>query len=202
MGIFTELFAWWTGNTIGTRLYTWRKGERVGEDGLGNVYYQERDGEAPLGDLSRASPSRRRFRPHGMPGCITPSTCRRRLRTISLAPGRRRIAPISPALTRPIVRRARHCARAPRSRLWTMSRGSRNEPGEAYRHRTAESRAALVRLRLRAERPLRAGAGRTHLRHARRQAWRADSRSWLRRRRTDRRDQSFGRRCARRRSQR
>ena len=32
MGIFTELFAWWTGNTIGTRLYTWRKGERVGED--------------------------------------------------------------------------------------------------------------------------------------------------------------------------
>ena len=45
MGIFTELFAWWTGNTIGTRLYTWRKGERVGEDGLGNVYYQERGGK-------------------------------------------------------------------------------------------------------------------------------------------------------------
>ena len=45
MGIFTELFAWWTGNTIGTRLYTWRKGERVGEDGLGNVYYRERDGK-------------------------------------------------------------------------------------------------------------------------------------------------------------
>ena len=35
---FTELFAWWTGNTIGTRLFTWRKGVRVGEDGLGNVY--------------------------------------------------------------------------------------------------------------------------------------------------------------------
>ena len=33
-----------TGNTIGTRVFTWRKGERVGEDGLGNVYYQERDG--------------------------------------------------------------------------------------------------------------------------------------------------------------
>jgi NADH:ubiquinone oxidoreductase subunit len=44
MGLFTELFAWWTGNTIGTRLYTWRKGERVGEDGLGNVYYRERGG--------------------------------------------------------------------------------------------------------------------------------------------------------------
>jgi NADH:ubiquinone oxidoreductase subunit len=34
MGIFTEIVAWWTGNTIGTRLFTWRKGERVGEDGL------------------------------------------------------------------------------------------------------------------------------------------------------------------------
>ena len=45
MGFFTEIFAWWTGNTIGTRLYTWRKGERVGEDDLGNVYYQERGGD-------------------------------------------------------------------------------------------------------------------------------------------------------------
>jgi NADH:ubiquinone oxidoreductase subunit len=45
MGIFTEFFAWWTGNTIGTRLYTWRKGERVGVDGLGNLYYQERNGK-------------------------------------------------------------------------------------------------------------------------------------------------------------
>jgi NADH:ubiquinone oxidoreductase subunit len=40
----SELFAWWKGNTIGTRLFTWRKGERVGEDGLGNIYYRERDG--------------------------------------------------------------------------------------------------------------------------------------------------------------
>jgi NADH:ubiquinone oxidoreductase subunit len=44
MGLFSELFAWWKGNTIGTRLFTWRNGIRVGEDGLGNVYYRERDG--------------------------------------------------------------------------------------------------------------------------------------------------------------
>jgi len=44
MGLFSELFAWWKGNTIGTRLFTWRNGERVGEDGLGNVYWCERDG--------------------------------------------------------------------------------------------------------------------------------------------------------------
>lgn len=44
MGLFKELFAWWTGNTIGTRVFTWRKGVRVGEDAFGNVYYRERKG--------------------------------------------------------------------------------------------------------------------------------------------------------------
>lgn len=44
MGIFREIFAWWTGNTIGTRLFTLRKGQFVGEDELGNRYYQERNG--------------------------------------------------------------------------------------------------------------------------------------------------------------
>ena len=44
MGFISEMFAWWKGNTIGTRLFTWRKGIRVGEDGLGNIYYRERDG--------------------------------------------------------------------------------------------------------------------------------------------------------------
>ena len=44
MGLFSEMFAWWKGNTIGTRLFTLRKGIRVGEDGLGNVYYREREG--------------------------------------------------------------------------------------------------------------------------------------------------------------
>lgn len=44
MGIFKEIFAWWTGNTIGTRLFTMRKGQLVGEDELGNRYYRERNG--------------------------------------------------------------------------------------------------------------------------------------------------------------
>ena len=44
MGIFREIFTWWHGNTIGTRLTTWRKGEPVGTDAQGNVYYQERGG--------------------------------------------------------------------------------------------------------------------------------------------------------------
>ena len=34
------------GATIGTRLMTWWKGERVGEDAFGNAYYQEKGGSA------------------------------------------------------------------------------------------------------------------------------------------------------------
>ncbi len=31
---------WWNGQTLGTQLFTWRKGEKVGEDNQGNVFYQ------------------------------------------------------------------------------------------------------------------------------------------------------------------
>lgn len=40
MNLLTQFFSWWNGSTWGTRFYTWRKGERVGEDEFGNVYYQ------------------------------------------------------------------------------------------------------------------------------------------------------------------
>lgn len=36
----TQVFTWWNGQTLGTRFHTWRKGERVGEDEFGNIYYQ------------------------------------------------------------------------------------------------------------------------------------------------------------------
>ncbi len=32
------------GATIGTRLYSWWKGEQVGKDDFGNAYYREKDG--------------------------------------------------------------------------------------------------------------------------------------------------------------
>ena len=35
---------WWNGQTLGTQLFTWRKGEKVGEDNQGNVFYQAGDG--------------------------------------------------------------------------------------------------------------------------------------------------------------
>ncbi len=65
MGIVNSLLraaTWWNGQTLNTQLYTWRKGQRVGEDGQGNIFYQSRDarkrwvifnGEA---EASRVSP--------------------------------------------------------------------------------------------------------------------------------------------------
>ncbi|MDD7908870.1 MULTISPECIES: NADH:ubiquinone oxidoreductase subunit NDUFA12 [Pseudovibrio] len=40
-----ELFTWWNSQTMGTRFFTWRKGEFVGEDEFGNKYYRERAGK-------------------------------------------------------------------------------------------------------------------------------------------------------------
>ncbi len=39
-----KTFTWWNGQTLGTQLFTWRKGKRVGEDAAGNIYYQNADG--------------------------------------------------------------------------------------------------------------------------------------------------------------
>ena len=47
MGMLTEIFSWWGGNTWGTRLFTWRKGKLVGEDEFGNRYFLQRKGVRP-----------------------------------------------------------------------------------------------------------------------------------------------------------
>ena len=44
MGLLGKIFTWWDGATIGTLLYSWRKGEQVGEDAVGNRYFRSRDG--------------------------------------------------------------------------------------------------------------------------------------------------------------
>jgi len=48
MGILGKIFTWWDGATIGTQIWTMRKGEQVGTDAQGNRYYRskrKRDGE-------------------------------------------------------------------------------------------------------------------------------------------------------------
>ncbi|MFP7571883.1 NADH:ubiquinone oxidoreductase subunit NDUFA12 [Marivita sp. S2033] len=47
MGIMNSLLravTWWNGQTYGTQFYTWRKGNKVGEDSQGNIFYQSKDG--------------------------------------------------------------------------------------------------------------------------------------------------------------
>ena len=45
MNILLRLLTWWNGQTLGTQLWTWRKGTKVGEDAQGNIYYQMNNGE-------------------------------------------------------------------------------------------------------------------------------------------------------------
>ena len=35
-----QFFTWWNGETLGTRLHTWRFGKSIGQDEAGNRYYQ------------------------------------------------------------------------------------------------------------------------------------------------------------------
>jgi NADH:ubiquinone oxidoreductase subunit len=39
-----QLFTWWNGQTLNTRLNTWLRGEWVGDDEFGNQYYRSRGG--------------------------------------------------------------------------------------------------------------------------------------------------------------
>jgi NADH:ubiquinone oxidoreductase subunit len=62
MNSFLRLLTWWDGQTFGTRLFTSRKGTKVGEDAQGNIFYQNADGKRRWviynGDMdaSRVSP--------------------------------------------------------------------------------------------------------------------------------------------------
>ena len=53
MGLFSEIFSWWSGNTWGTRLTIWREGKFVGEDAFGNRYYEQVRGSSPHGGPRR-----------------------------------------------------------------------------------------------------------------------------------------------------
>jgi NADH:ubiquinone oxidoreductase subunit len=62
MGILGKIFTWWDGATIGTALYSWRKGKAFGRDDAGNHYFQSADGKQRwviydgANDASRVSP--------------------------------------------------------------------------------------------------------------------------------------------------
>lgn len=53
MGLFKEIFCWWSGNTWGTRTTIWASMRFVGEDQFGNKYYVQRKGVGPVGKPRR-----------------------------------------------------------------------------------------------------------------------------------------------------
>ncbi len=116
----TEVFTWWNGQTMGTRLHTWRFGERVGEDEFGNVYYRTKGGK-----IDPALGFERRwviFNGVAEATCHTAGLARLDApalrcaaepgRTTRRTRGRCRTAPTPPAPPAPIARRARRWAMA------------------------------------------------------------------------------------------
>jgi len=53
MGIFSEIFSWWGGNTWSNRIYTALRGRYVGSDEHGNRYFIQKKGIGPLGVARR-----------------------------------------------------------------------------------------------------------------------------------------------------
>ena len=45
MEFLKQFFTWWSGQTLGTRLHTWRFGRKAGRDEAGNTYFQTKDGK-------------------------------------------------------------------------------------------------------------------------------------------------------------
>jgi len=45
MSLILRLLTWWNSQTLGTQIFTWRNGVKVGEDEAGNAFYQTRDGK-------------------------------------------------------------------------------------------------------------------------------------------------------------
>ncbi|QUS35549.1 NADH:ubiquinone oxidoreductase subunit NDUFA12 [Falsirhodobacter algicola] len=45
MNFLKRIPTWWNSQTIGTQFWTWRFGEKVGEDAQGNVFFQTKDGK-------------------------------------------------------------------------------------------------------------------------------------------------------------
>lgn len=53
MSLISELFTWWNGATLSTRLYTSRHGRFIGDDAAGNKYYEDKSGVGPAGKPRR-----------------------------------------------------------------------------------------------------------------------------------------------------
>lgn len=45
MLLIDRLLTWWNSQTLNTQFWTWRNGQKVGEDDQGNIFYQTKDGK-------------------------------------------------------------------------------------------------------------------------------------------------------------
>lgn len=55
MGMFANLFTWWNGASLGTTIVTRARGEEVGRDEAGNIYFRHRKDPARRWVIYRGS---------------------------------------------------------------------------------------------------------------------------------------------------
>jgi NADH:ubiquinone oxidoreductase subunit len=53
MGLLHDIFTWWNGAPLSTKLYTASRGKRIGQDQFGNTYYEDTAGNGPAGKPRR-----------------------------------------------------------------------------------------------------------------------------------------------------
>ena len=135
MGLFTEFFAWWTGNTIGTRLFTWRRACAWARTiwATSTIRSERRP---PLGHLPHA---RRAFARAARMACLAALYCRCAADgALQPRPWEQAHRPNMTGTHEAYRPPGRPCAPKPASRRWITSPGSRrDERREAARGRTA-----------------------------------------------------------------
>ena len=67
--IFKQIFVWWNQQTLGTRMYTFFYGKLVGEDQLGNKYYENKK-KTKDGLSMEVKLTHQKFQMNGTHGCI------------------------------------------------------------------------------------------------------------------------------------
>ena len=83
-----RIFTWWDGQTLNTQFWSWRNGVKIGEDGDGNRFYENRDGSRRW-VIYNGKQKRAVCPQNGTAGCTKPIRIRRQNRLCPVKRGKK-----------------------------------------------------------------------------------------------------------------